>query len=125
MVDADSEAEYLEALQKNEAKHSILREIEREMNSLVGMDEMKRNIKEIYAWIFVNQKRQEQGLKVGKQALHMMFKGNPGTGKTTVARLVGKLFFEMNVLSKGHLIEAERGDLVGEYIGHTAQKQEI
>ncbi|WGI63349.1 hypothetical protein QEN29_24070 [Escherichia coli] len=83
LVDADSEAEYLEALQKNEAKHSILREIEREMNSLVGMDEMKRNIKEIYAWIFVNQKRQEQGLKVGKQALHMMFKGNPGTGKTT------------------------------------------
>ena len=60
---------------KNEAKHSILKEIEKEMNTLVGMEEMKRNIKEIYAWIFVNQKRAEQGLKVGKQALHMMFKG--------------------------------------------------
>ncbi|WP_423808610.1 stage V sporulation protein K [Pontibacillus yanchengensis] len=96
--------------------------IDDEFDEFIGLDQLKGTIKEIYASIIVNQKRQEAGLKPSKQVLHMMFKGNPGTGKTTVARKLAKLFHEMDVLSKGHFIEAERADLVGEYIGHTAQK---
>lgn len=97
-------------------------QIEDQFSNFIGLDGLKETIKEIYASIYVNQKREQAGLKPSKQVLHMLFKGNPGTGKTTVARRLAELFFEMNVLSKGHFIEAERADLVGEYIGHTAQK---
>lgn len=97
-------------------------QLDKEFSSFIGLKTIKQSIKEIYATIIINEKRKYSGLTGSKQVLHMLFKGNPGTGKTTVARKLAKVYFDMNILSKGHLIEAERADLVGEYIGQTAQK---
>lgn len=97
-------------------------DIQKELEPMIGMDNVKSLVYEIYALLYISRMRTEAGLYGGSQVYHMIFKGNPGTGKTTIARIVAKLLQKMGVLSKGHLIEVERADLVGEYIGHTAQK---
>lgn len=102
--------------------HNPFTHIDETFSTFIGMQEFKQTVQQIYATKIINGRRQQMGLTCKSQVLHMLFKGNPGTGKTTIARKLAQFYYEINLLSKGHFIEAERADIVGEYIGQTAQK---
>ena len=108
-----------EDIPHSESKKLSTEEVISQLDKLIGMAEVKKNIRELCQTIQMNRKREEMGVETKKPSIHIVFTGNPGTGKTTVARLLGKLFYSMGLLPSDKIVEVDKSGMVGQYVGET------
>ena len=111
-----------EDVEEKESSHEHYFLTTKDLDNLIGLQQVKKEIKELKDFIEVNRRREESGMKTPPVSYHCVFTGNPGTGKTTVARIVAGIYKELGILQKGHLVETDRSGLVAEYVGQTAVK---
>lgn len=119
MQEAAKEEKESEATANNDLGHSASMD---DINDLIGLKQVKNEVLALKNFIEVNKRREEAGLKSPTTSYHCIFTGNPGTGKTTVARIVASIYKDLGILKKGHLVETDRSGLVAEYVGQTAVK---